>query len=180
MGHITIHNGNSYARQDQSGNPRYDSRTLALAQYRTLDDSHVAPYYGHSDPDHRPSRRGGRKSDEASSQCNVLGHAHRRPTRYDGESSDQASPRFDVSGGPAVSQNSASYGDVYPPHMTVTSRNNPRAEIEDGILAEGYGPPLHEVAARGQAMAQYVDDWSTDWERMEWGRSNASGGARGV
>lgn len=158
--------------QDLPENSRQHNRTLALTQYESLENGQMALQYGASYPYHGPTQYDGWNHGEVSPQCDLLGYPYDRPTRYGGHNSDQLSTQYGVpGGGPAQSQNSAHYGNVYPPHMIVTSRNAPRPMIEDAILDECRGPPPYEVAVRSQATVQYVSDWTANWDQMEQDRS---------
>lgn len=176
-GHIPSFNGNSHAGRDQPENHQYHSHVLVLAQGRTLHDSQSTPCYDHLDLDHRASPCDGSNSDQAPRQYNVLGQPHRSSTWF-GHNSDQPSHLYGVPGGSAQSQNPGSFCNAYPAHVVATSHNAPKPMVECGILDDSYGPPPYEVATRSRAMAQYVQDWSADWNRMEPGRSNVSGDAR--
>ena len=167
--------GSSCACRDQQEKTPYDGRELALAQYRTLNESQTTPRCGNSDPAHNQSPCDGRNSGEASPEYNVFGHLHHRPTRYDGHDSNQPSTDHSIPGGPAHFQSPAPYGNVCPPHMMVPGLNNSKATMNDGILYESRGPPPYEVAIRSQPMAEYVQDWSMKWNRMERGRGGDSG-----
>ncbi|KAI4129986.1 MAG: hypothetical protein LQ347_003551, partial [Umbilicaria vellea] len=181
-GHDPSYNGNSSACRDQPEDDQYHSHALMLARGSTVDESRSAPWYGHLDPDLDPYRRAsswdGSNRDEASRQYIVLGLPHRRSLRF-GHNSGQSAPPYEVPSGSAQLQNPGSSNNMFSSHMVATSGNAPRPMVERGFLDETSEPPPYEVATRSQAMAQYVQDWSANWDRMEPGRSNARGDARG-